>query len=278
MSKIVDCCLEPLKNSTTPFPYEGSSVKFHVNQGETVWLRGPSGAGKTLCTLQLLGLFDIPGVSNKSVWDSRINEKERSGMLLQQGVLVDDLSVYENIKLALMADNMPSEPRDIQRFMEMVSLKYPLDAKKMPEELSGGMLRRATLAQMMAQSKALVVLDEPFVGLDDETATSIARELVHLQKAQNTAFILISHQSKYAKLLNVSREIPIIPRAPAIHDCSHGQQNRVCRRKSMSLLVFIFKNLFFWLKVVLAGRNIRVDSLYINHGFFNDIYYWLDFR
>eukprot|EP00056_Hartaetosiga_gracilis_P011048 m.165300 g.165300 ORF g.165300 m.165300 type:complete len:121 (+) comp13436_c1_seq9:117-479(+) len=108
---VVNCRLVADECSSNVFPYEGKSVSFAVNRGETVWLRGPSGSGKTLCTLQLLGLHDIPGVTDKSIWDDRIKLKERSGMLLQQGVLIDDLSVYENIKLALQADNMPCEPR-----------------------------------------------------------------------------------------------------------------------------------------------------------------------
>ena len=61
-------------------------------------------------------------------------------------------------------------------------------------QLSGGMLRRAALAQLLSQRKRLIVLDEPFTGLDLDTAKGIIQELRAVMKEECTSFILISHQ------------------------------------------------------------------------------------
>ena len=61
-------------------------------------------------------------------------------------------------------------------------------------QLSGGMLRRAALAQLLSQRKRLIVLDEPFTGLDLDTAKGIIQELRTVMSEEHTSFILISHQ------------------------------------------------------------------------------------
>lgn len=78
------------------------------------------------------------------------------------------------------------------RYLDMVGLAAA-DQHKMPNELSGGMLRRAALAQLLAQRKRLIVLDEPFIGLDEGTASGILSQLLSL-KESGTSFLLISHQ------------------------------------------------------------------------------------
>src|SRR3989344_7024611 len=81
----------------------------------------------------------------------------------------------------------------------------------MPNELSGGMLRRACLAQILAQRKKLIILDEPFVGLDPETCEGILETLTTLKK-KGQAFLLISHEPDFSpRLADNDNEVVLQP-------------------------------------------------------------------
>eukprot|EP00040_Diaphanoeca_grandis_P025144 m.138934 g.138934 ORF g.138934 m.138934 type:complete len:508 (-) comp30025_c0_seq3:144-1667(-) len=191
--------------------FSNPQIDIEVRPGELLWLKGPSGAGKTLTSLHILNIQPAKGVSAEVEWDPAVAQQERCGMLFQQGVLIDMLTVRENIAMSLHAAGLAFDERDIKKHIETVGLKGS-DLYKMPNELSGGMLRRVALAQLLAQRKRLIVLDEPFIGLDSETAGSIVDELNRLKKECNTAFILISHQKPYVEKLNPDTEILVLPR------------------------------------------------------------------
>ena len=136
-------------------------------------------------------------------WKPDIVESERCGVLFQQTTLLDELTVAGNLALALQKERFASnKERDfrIKQLMDTVGLDYARDASKRPTELSGGMGRRASLALQLAQRKHVIVLDEPFTGLDYDTGVSVAKELVHLRKL-GTALILISHEHDLAKIV-----------------------------------------------------------------------------
>jgi ABC-type transporter Mla maintaining outer membrane lipid asymmetry permease subunit MlaE len=89
----------------------------------------------------------------------------------------------------------------LKQLLDAVGLDYDRDAGKRPTELSGGMGRRASLALQLAQHKRVIVLDEPFTGLDYEAAMSVAKELVQLRLLQHTALLLISHEPHLSKVV-----------------------------------------------------------------------------
>ena len=135
-------------------------------------------------------------------WDDSIPNGGRVGMLFQQTTLLDSLTVAGNVCVAL--EHCPSENNKrlsevekqatIKRLLETVGLDYLRDGPKRPSELSGGMARRASLALQIAQDKHVIVLDEPFAGLDLITAVGVAKELERLRKDKGTALLLISHE------------------------------------------------------------------------------------
>lgn len=131
-------------------------------------------------------------------------------MLFQNGVLIDSLTVSENISLALQAAGHLSTEAEVKRYLELVKLDAA-DLHKMPGQLSGGMLRRAALAQLLSQRKRLIVLDEPFTGLDLDTANGIIQELLNVMREENTSFILISHQVDLAAKLNPIQTVVLRP-------------------------------------------------------------------
>lgn len=134
------------------------------------------------------------------------------GMLFQQTTLLDSLTVAGNVCVAL--ENCPSMKNDtetmnnlqhkratVKRLLETVGLDYLRDGPKRPSELSGGMARRASLALQMAQHKHVIVLDEPFAGLDIATAVGVATELERLRREKGTALLLISHEPEIVDIV-----------------------------------------------------------------------------
>ena len=244
---LLDAKLTARDPSTCPFG--NAPLQLTVNTGEIVWLRGASGAGKTTACLHILGLHPAPGTLAKVRWDPKVPASERAGMLFQQGVLVDALSVGDNLRLGLAAaptttkaspgeavtkasvasvaaaaaTHKKTSSSSVASLLSAVGLS-PQDAQKMPGQLSGGMLRRAALAQLLSQRKRLIVLDEPFTGLDMASASGIVRQLRAL-RTSGTAFILISHQETLARQLEPDTVIEVVPKLHIDNDNNNISTN-----------------------------------------------------
>mmetsp|Transcript_33909 Transcript_33909/g.72298 ORF Transcript_33909/g.72298 Transcript_33909/m.72298 type:complete len:609 (+) Transcript_33909:163-1989(+) len=196
-------------------PFLNSTVAFTLRRSSCLHLAGPSGAGKTTLSNYIAGI--LPPNKGKVMlrntlgieitdckWNESIPQGERVGMLFQQTTLLDSLTVAGNVCVALEhcpAAKDGTETLDegqkratIKRLLETVGLDYLRDGTKRPSELSGGMARRASLALQLAQKKKVIVLDEPFAGLDYVTAVGVARELERLRREKGTALLLISHE------------------------------------------------------------------------------------
>jgi len=167
--------------------------------------------------MHLASVQEMPGVETSFLWGESIPVSERVGMLFQGAVLVDTLTVGENIALGLRSGvkkiTRSEEKQEVSRLQTLVGLQER-DLEKYPGQLSGGMLRRAALAQLLSQGKRLIILDEPFVGLDPDTAVTIALELKRIRDTCGTAFLLISHIKEYADLLKPDVTLTV---EPAIH-------------------------------------------------------------
>ena len=195
-------------------PFGNASIEFSLATGGCVWLKGASGRGKTTTALYLADLVPLRLLQKLDMsvdqlqWDENIPLNERCGVLFQQTTLLDELTVAGNLALALrqhdaagaQKKNPGQQQQLIKQWLDTVGLRYERDANKRVNELSGGMGRRASLALQLAQRKRVIVLDEPFAGLDHESATAIAKELVHLRQ-MGTALILIAHEWDLAALV-----------------------------------------------------------------------------
>lgn len=166
-------------------------------------LRGPSGVGKTQTALALLSGAPPRGMSLNLNWHASIPAASRVGMLFQNGVLIDELSVGANLALA-GGDPTSSS---IEALLAAVNLERSA-LEKMPSELSGGMLRRAALAQLLCQRKRLIILDEPFAGLDDGAAAGVAEALLRVAR-EGVALVLISHRERWCAALSPSCSVDL---------------------------------------------------------------------
>ena len=205
-------------------PFGNASVSFSLYPGACVCLSGNSGFGKSTLATFLAGLSSESDLKrldigiDKCEWDESLAPGERCGVLFQQTTLLDALTVAGNVCVALEAcatrrnrkemQSTEQRNRTIKQIIEMVGLDYAKDGPKRPSELSGGMARRASLALQLAQRKHVIVLDEPFTGLDREAALSVAKELVHLREETGTALLLISHEPDLVSMVMNGDESP----------------------------------------------------------------------
>jgi len=165
-------------------------------------MMGPSGTGKTtllrLIARQLhpdRGQILVDGVDIATLSQSELYElRKRFGMLFQNGALLTDMSVFENVAFPLR------EHTDLgERLLRLVvltklhSVGLRGAADLMPSELSGGMARRVALARAMVMDPDILIYDEPFVGLDPISMGVIARLLRRMNDALGISSIVVSH-------------------------------------------------------------------------------------
>ncbi len=192
-----------VKGLTTQFGTQvvHDNLELDVNQGEIIGIVGGSGTGKTVLLNTILGLnkpasgsIRIFGIECCKVEDYKKFES-RWGVLFQSGALFSSLTVAENIAVP-MHEIANISPVLIK---ELVGLKLSLvglpieAANKYPAELSGGMVKRVSLARALAIDAELLFLDEPTSGLDPIAASAFDRLIKNLQRNLNLTVVMITH-------------------------------------------------------------------------------------
>ena len=180
--------------------YDG--VDLDIPRGKVTAIMGPSGTGKTTL-LRLIGGqwkpsagslsfdgVDIHGQSRSQLFEMR----KRMGMLFQNGALLTDLTVFDNVAFPLREHTQLPESmiRDLVLMkLNAVGLRGARDLY--PEELSGGMSRRVALARAISLDPQLVMYDEPFTGQDPISMGVLMRLIRTLNDALGLTSIVVSH-------------------------------------------------------------------------------------
>jgi phospholipid/cholesterol/gamma-HCH transport system ATP-binding protein len=183
--------------------FQGLDIK--VRRGKITGIMGPSGTGKTtllrLITAQsppdggTVNVFgrDVQSLKRGEIYDMR----KRMGMLFQNGALLTDLTVFENVAFPLREHTDLTEPLIrtlVLTKLHAVGLRGA--AGLMPSELSGGMARRVALARAIVMDPELLIYDEPFVGLDPISLGVILRLIRHMNESLGITSIVVSHDVK----------------------------------------------------------------------------------
>lgn len=155
-------------------------VSFKVNRGEFVSLIGPSGCGKSTIMKMILGLVKPVGGNVLFQGNDITKTNPRIGMVFQSHALFPWLNVQKNIEIALepVMENEDEREKTAMKYLKMVGLDGFEDAY--PRELSGGMKQRVSIARALSVSQDILLLDEPFVGLDVFAAQALREELLDL--------------------------------------------------------------------------------------------------
>jgi len=179
-----------------------SGLDLQVRRGRITGIMGPSGTGKTtllrLITAQIsadrgrVAVFgrDLAELSRGEIYALR----RRMGMLFQNGALLTDMSVFENVAFPVREHTDLPEPlieKLVLTKLQAVGLRGAADL--MPEELSGGMARRVALARAIVMDPEVLLYDEPFVGLDPISLGVILRLIKHMNAALGITSIIVSH-------------------------------------------------------------------------------------
>jgi phospholipid/cholesterol/gamma-HCH transport system ATP-binding protein len=173
-----------------------------VARGSITAVMGPSGTGKTtllrLLTGQAFAEAGTVQMLGKNVAtldrDGLFALRRRMGMLFQNGALLTDLNVFENVAFPVREHARLPEPvlrRLVLMKLEAVGLRGA--EQLMPQELSGGMARRVALARAIVMDPEVLIYDEPFVGLDPVSMGIIVRLIKRLNDALGITSIVVSH-------------------------------------------------------------------------------------
>lgn len=190
-------------------------VSFSVEKGEIFLIVGPSGTGKSVTLKHIAGLIS-PDSGTVSVGSRKI------GYLFQGGALMAWLTVAENVALPLVETTSLPEKEIDDRVRAALSAVGLLDAAdKYPEEISGGMRKRAGLACSLVRETDIVLYDEPTSGLDPVTAASINRLIVALNRERGVTSVVVTHDLESA--LAMSSRVMLLKNA-RILECAPPEE------------------------------------------------------
>lgn len=188
-------------------------VSFSCQEDEIVAVIGPSGCGKTTL-LGLASALRTPSAGAVLVDGQVVKDPSRLiGMLFQQSTLLPWRSVVENVELGL---EIRGEARDARRQKALTLIRqYGLGGfeRKYPHALSGGMQKRAALAQTLAMEPEVLLLDEPFAALDAQTRVIIENDVVKICRAGKRSMVLVTHD--IAEAISMADRVVVLSKRPA---------------------------------------------------------------
>jgi putative ABC transport system ATP-binding protein len=183
-----------------------NNVNIEIAQGEFVAIMGPSGCGKSTL-LNTLGMLDSPS-SGDYIFDGEnvagytekqlsVIRKKNIGFIFQNFNLIDELTVAENIELALIYHKMPVAERKkkVDQVMDKVGIAHR--AKHLPSQLSGGQQQRVAVARAVVGEQQMILADEPTGNLDSAHGQEVM-EMLQALNEEGTTIVMVTHSPAHA--------------------------------------------------------------------------------
>ena len=178
------------------------NISFEVGKGEFVSIMGASGSGKTtllncISTLDKVttGKIYVGGNEITQLKGNKLNKfrREELGFIFQDFNLLDTLTAFENIALALSIQNVPA--REIELRVRQTARELGIEdvLNKYPYQMSGGQKQRVAIAGILAMKPKCIVLDEPTAMLDPNGRKEVIATITKLNKEEHVTVILITH-------------------------------------------------------------------------------------
>jgi putative ABC transport system ATP-binding protein len=183
-----------------------NEISMSAGPGEFVAVMGPSGCGKSTL-LNVLGLLDTPSDGSYSFFGEEVAgrseaqltalRRDRIGFVFQSFNLIDDLTVAENVEVALLYRKVPASDRRrrVAQALERVGIAHR--AKHRPQQLSGGQQQRVAVARALVSDPSLILADEPTGNLDTANGEAVMNLLTDAATAGVTV-IMVTHSLAHA--------------------------------------------------------------------------------
>lgn len=184
-----------------------NKLSIEVKEGEFVAVMGPSGCGKSTL-LNILGLLDDPDAGSfvfNGIEVAGFNERKRAdlrkrniGFVFQSFNLIDELTVFENVELPLIYNNIKAADR--KKKVEEVLDKMQIMHRRnhYPQQLSGGQQQRVAVARAVVNNPKLILADEPTGNLDSSNGNEVMQLLTDLNE-QGTTIVMVTHSEHDAR-------------------------------------------------------------------------------
>lgn len=183
-----------------------NSVNIEIEQGEFVAIMGPSGCGKSTL-LNIIGMLDTPSeghyffkdedVAGYSEAQLGVIRKQHIGFIFQSFNLIDELTVAENIELALLYHDIAASERKARVAAVMDKMGIAHRAKHMPSQLSGGQQQRVAVARAVVGNQSMILADEPTGNLDTAHGQEVMEMLQSLNE-EGTTIVMVTHSPAHA--------------------------------------------------------------------------------